>query len=287
MYGSDLWAGGNRKRRHVGNQTAVCGGRGHEPGSDKSASVKYTSVENNSKTSDAVFISHCLDVYLSVRRGRQRRMGKKNYAMCFVLCRLWDEAWNWMHSPEMQQMTCRRIKIWRTRESVCGQTLANASSAAYTCSIHFCKSADAQREEGILLWQKSIKKSFYKSWRCSSPLCFVDPAENRRNKNKMSSDNSGFRAVNIPHIIRLPNHQVTAVPARRRKKRRRAHIYSPGSPNRKPVSNRKTNFRKSNSKLKRAELIGGCGRKISSRSDAGNEPANDSVHPCVITQDVP
>lgn len=92
MYGSDLWAGGNRKRRHVGNQTAVYGGRGHEPGSDKSASVKYTSVENNSKTSDTVFISHCLDVYLSVRRGRQRRMGKKNYAMCFVLCRLWDEA---------------------------------------------------------------------------------------------------------------------------------------------------------------------------------------------------
>lgn len=74
MYGSDLWAGGNRKRGHVGNEAAVYGGRGREPGSDNSASVKYTSVGNNSKTSDAVFISHLLNVYRSVRRGIQRKM---------------------------------------------------------------------------------------------------------------------------------------------------------------------------------------------------------------------
>lgn len=79
----------------------------------------------------------------------------------------------------------------------------------------------------------------------------------------MSADNAGFRAVNIPRIIRLPYHQVTAVPARRRKKSRRAHVYSPGSPKRKPVVNRKAVFRKSNCKLKGEDLIGGSWKEDS------------------------
>lgn len=69
MYGSDLWTGGNTKRRHVGNQTAVYGERDPEPGSDKSTFAKYTSVENNNKTPDTLFTSHCLDVYLTGRKG--------------------------------------------------------------------------------------------------------------------------------------------------------------------------------------------------------------------------
>lgn len=55
MYGSDLWAGGNRKHGHVGNQMAVYG---EKAGSQKSASVKYTFVGKITTKHLTVFILH-------------------------------------------------------------------------------------------------------------------------------------------------------------------------------------------------------------------------------------
>lgn len=78
----------------------------------------------------------------------------------------------------------------------------------------------------------------------SSQLCFVDPtAQQKTKQNKMSSDNSGFRAVNIPHIIRLPYHQVTAVPAGRGRRPRPAGTHSQfRSHYRKPVFKQESGF---------------------------------------------
>lgn len=151
------------------------------------------------------------------------------------------------------------------REAVCGQTLANASSAAY-----ICKSADLRRERGgHCVTVRHRTHGFHRSCRHerSSQVRFVDPAEYQQHKNEVSADNPGFRAVNIPDIIRLPYHQLAAVPARRRKKSRWAHVYRPGSPKHPPVVNRKSVFRKSNCKLNGGELMRACGRKICSRSD--------------------
>lgn len=61
-----------------------------------------------------------------------------------------------------------------------------------------------------------------------------------------------------------------------------AHLRPPGHRTVNLVLNGKAVFRKSNRKLKRVELIGDRGRKISSRSVTVNEPVGDSV-----TQDVP
>lgn len=71
------------------------------------------------------------------------------------------------------------------------------------------------------------------------------PDSTTKKKNKMSSDNSGFRAVNIPHIIRLPYHQVTAVPAGQGRKPRPAGTHSQfRSHYRKPVFKQESGFQK-------------------------------------------
>lgn len=137
------------------------------------------------KTSDAVFIPRCLDVYLGVRRGIQRRMSGKNPNM---QCVLFPAVYGMRLETGCMIQRCSRWHVggsrWRRREPVCGQTLANASSAV-------CVSANLQVRR-----ERRYKKLLQKPKTRSD---FVDPTENRWNKNKMSSDNPRFRAVNIHH----------------------------------------------------------------------------------------
>lgn len=87
MCGSDLWAGGNRRFRR-GDSNGGLRGRGP---------VKDTSVANNGETWAAVFISRGWDVYLSVRRGIQRRTVREKKQNITNMQRVYGtEARNWM-----------------------------------------------------------------------------------------------------------------------------------------------------------------------------------------------
>lgn len=143
MYGSDLWAGGNRKHGHVGNQMAVYG---EKAGSQQICICKmYFCRENNNKTSDAVFILHHfghLSVSVEEHRGGWKTcnmIGFVPFMGCTVQIR---SRWHVGGSG------------WRRRETICGQTLVNAQGAAYICNIHICISVDQQWEEGILPWHQ-------------------------------------------------------------------------------------------------------------------------------------
>lgn len=93
MDGTDLWAGGNRKCGHVGNQTVVWGGGGHKPASVGNIPAKHGR-------------SLCFGHFSPP----VEEHGDEN-------TRVWFSAVYGMFCSDMQQMTCGRGRS----ESVCGQ----------------------------------------------------------------------------------------------------------------------------------------------------------------------
>lgn len=81
--------------------------------------------------------SNIVPVFIVFNIFQQSKMeavkGDTNHNACFVVCCLWVEKWNETNSPEMQQMTCRRIGMEEERVSLWA-ALANGNRAN---KVHF------------------------------------------------------------------------------------------------------------------------------------------------------
>lgn len=81
--------------------------------------------------------------------------------MCFDLCRLWDEDEKWMHSPELQQMTCRRIKMEEEESQSVGR-LWQMLAVLRTPAVDVSANLQMPRERRALChchWTKNLSRS--------------------------------------------------------------------------------------------------------------------------------